>query len=143
MNGPDERRADHSPYIAAVRDRLAARDIQVTNMSVTTAPGDLRQAALELHPDPDEFPGPVRDQASAHWDEDTGWSLRITQDSLPDHEVREGASALPDPDAVAAWVLVALTHPELTPANDGPPFRQHQHPDPDFEARLARYAPGA
>lgn len=49
---------------------------------------------------------------------------------------------LPDPDDVAAWVAVALTHPELTPSYEHGHLRAHGVADPDFEARLARFTVG-
>ena len=56
--------------------------------------------------------------------------------------VYKGLSVLPDPDDVASWVVVLLTHPELTPSREDHPLRDHAVEDPEFEAQLARHAPG-
>ena len=55
--------------------------------------------------------------------------------------VYKGLGVLPDPEDVAAWVVILLTHPELTPSREDHPFRDHAVEDPAFEAALARYAP--
>ena len=55
----------------------------------------------------------------------------------------EGTEVLPAPDAVAAWVVVMLTYPALAAAHEQVQFRDHGVIDPDFEARLAKYAPGS
>lgn len=79
-------------------------------------------------------PAPAR----AAWDEEKGWSLSVRRQSV-DYQVSKGLDLVPDPDDVAAWVVVALTHPELTPSYENGPRRAHGVADPDFEARLARY----
>ena len=50
--------------------------------------------------------------------------------------VHKGLSVVPDPEDVAAWAVVLLTHPELTPRRENHPFRDHMVVDPAFEAQL-------
>ncbi|SRR6266704_612209 len=133
-------KVDHGPYIAAVSGSLEARDIRVATVGVTVSDGR-REATLELRPDQGAFPGPVRAEASACWDEDNGWSMLVRHE-LPGSHVHEGLDVLPDPEDVAAWAVVLLAHPELTPSMENLPFREHSAADPAFEARLARYAAG-
>jgi hypothetical protein len=57
-----------------------------------------------------------------------------------DYQVCKGLDVVPDPSDVVAWVVVALAHPELTPSYEDGPSRSHSVFDPEFEARLARYA---
>jgi len=142
MDAEDHRRADHGPYIAAVRGRLQARDIRVASTTVTTAGDGRREATLELRPDQDAFAEPVPPPASARWDEQNGWRLRVPREGLPSHEVRQRTSVLPAADDVAAWAVVALAHPELSATGEERQVRDHAVPDPEFEARLARYAAG-
>jgi hypothetical protein len=142
MEPPDQHRADHGPYAAAVRDCLESNDVEVTSLTATITADGLREAMLELRPDQDAFAEPVPARAMARWDEENGWSVRVSREALPGHEIREGLSVLPEPDDVAVWVVVALAHPELSLSREGPPLRQHRVADPDFEARLARYAAG-
>jgi hypothetical protein len=75
----------------------------------------------------------------AAWNEENGWSLSVRRQSI-DYQVCEGLDVVPDPDDVVAWVVVALAHPELTRSYEDGPLRSHSVSDPEFEARLARYA---
>jgi hypothetical protein len=144
MNAPASGQAEHRPYVGAMQRRLEARDVAVDGARVTAA-GGWREAALVLRPDQEAFPLEVPPEAVLSWDEENGWSLAACRDSAtgPATSVHKGLSVLPDPDDVAAWVVVLLTHPELTPDREHQPFRDHRVPDPAFDAQLARYAPGA
>jgi len=84
----------------------------------------------------------VPPEASAIWDENNGWSLLVRDGPLANH-VHKGPGVVPDPEEVAAWAVDLLAHPELTPGRDDHPFRDHSAADSEFEAQLARYAPGA
>jgi hypothetical protein len=76
-------------------------------------------------------------EAQAFWDEENGWSL--ARRGPLGSRISKGLDVLPEPDDVATWVVVALTHPELTPSYDDQPFRARSVSGPDFEARLAGY----
>jgi hypothetical protein len=79
------------------------------------------------------------------WDEENGWSLGLRRDLATGavlNPVYKGLGVLPDPEDVASWVVVLLTHPELTPSREDHPFRDSGDADYEFEAQLARYAPG-
>jgi Family of unknown function (DUF6292) len=133
------RRADHARYITAIRGAVEARDIRVTDMQVSASPDGRREAVLTLRPDSEAFAERVPEAASASWDEDNGWSIGV-RGGLPAGRVHKGLSVLPDPEDVAAWVVVVLAHPELTPSYEDHPFRDHEVADPEFEVQLARYA---
>lgn len=135
------RRADHAFYITAIRSAVEARDIRVTDERVSASPGGRREAALTLRPDSEAFAERVPEVASASWDEDNGWSI-LLRDGSPTIRMHKGLSVLPDPEDVAAWVVVALAHPELTPSYEDHPFRDHEVADPEFEDQLARYTAG-
>ena len=140
MGAQEHRRADHAPYIAAVRHSIETRDIRVTDVRTTTSGDGRREATLILRPDDAAFAERVRGEASASWDEDNGWSLLVDHESLASR-VHKGLGVAPDPEDVAAWAVVLLAHPELTPSYEDHPFRDHSAEDPGFEARLAQYAP--
>jgi hypothetical protein len=138
-------RADHAPYVGAVRRELQARDIWVAEVSVT-GQGGRREARMLLHPDQDAFGERVPREASVVWDEGNGWSLAARRDSetlvtgVPWHM---GLGVVPEPGDVAAWVVSLLAHPEVTPSREDQPFRNHLAHDREFEVQLARYAAGA
>src|ERR1035438_1209339 len=140
MGAQEHSRADHAPYIAAVRRGIETRDIRVTNVQTTTSGDGRREAMLTLRPDDATFAGRVPGEALASWDEDNGWSLLMHHESLTSR-VHKGLGVVPDPEDVAAWAVVLLAHPELTPSYEDHPFRDHSAEDPGFEARLAQYAP--
>jgi len=132
--------SDHWPYIHAVSAALAARDI-VAEVSVVPAQlGFCREAVLDLQAEPGAFDQQVPDQAVGFWDETSGWSLTITRGDRKT-EFFEGTQLVPDPDAVAAWMVVGLTHPGLEAARGEAWFREAEDVDREFEAQLARYAP--
>jgi len=145
MRAPGHGRAGHAPYIAAVRRHFEERDARVVEASIT-GHGSRREAKMLLCPDEDGFGEQVPVEAFVTWDEENGWSLAAHQDStritagVPWHM---GLGVLPEPAEVAAWVAVLLAHPEATPSREDHPFRNHLIDDPEFEAQLARYAPGA
>jgi hypothetical protein len=142
MGAQENRRADHAPYIAAVRRSIETHDVRVTDVRTTTSGDGRREATLTLRPDDAAFAERVPGEASASWDEDNGWSLLARRESLASH-VHKGLGVVPDPEDVAAWAVVLLAHPELTPSYEDQPFRDHSTEDPGFEARLAAYAPRA
>lgn len=141
MSAPEDRCTDHAPYIAAVCRSIEARDIRVTEMQVTTAEDGRREATLTLRPDDVAFAERLPAEASANWDEENGWSLLARRESITSR-VHKGLGVAPEPEDVAAWAVVLLAHPELTPSYEDHPFRDHSVADPGFEAQLARYAPG-
>jgi hypothetical protein len=132
--------SDHGPYIHAVTAALAARDI-VAEVSVgPPVLGFCREAVLDLRGDQSAFDQQLPDQADGFWDEISGWSLTITRGDRKT-EFFEGTQLVPDPDAVAAWMVVGLTHPGLEAASGEAWFREAEDAEPEFEAQLARYAP--
>lgn len=141
MSAHAPRRADHALYIAAIRCAVEARDVRVADVQVGTSPEGRREAVLNLRPDSEAFAERVPEVASASWDEDNGWSMLVRDGSLASR-VHKGLSVLPDPEDMAAWVVVALAHPELTPSYEDHPFRDHEVADPEFEDQLARYTAG-
>ena len=54
-------------------------------------------------------------------------------------QVRKGLDVAPEPVDVAAWAVVVLAHPELTPSRDDQPLRDHRVADSAFEVLLAAY----
>jgi hypothetical protein len=141
MSAQDHDRAEHEHYIAAARRRIEACDIGVTAMTVATSGDGRREARLMLRPDESAFAWRLPAEASATWDEDNGWSMLVCHGPLANH-VHKGLGVLPDPEDVAAWAMILLAHSELTPSHEDHPFRDHRARDPEFEAQLARYAPG-
>lgn len=143
--GEQERvRADHAAYIGAVQRDLEEREVIVTLIRTGGSHG-VRNAELHLRPIPDVTATPVPEEAFLDWDEENGWSLGLRHDPVTLavlSPVYKGLGVLPDPDDVASWVVVLLTHPELTPSREDHPFRDHAVEDSDFEARLARYGSG-
>jgi hypothetical protein len=143
MNADRDGRASHVPYLEAVRRCLEARDVRVADVR-TSGPDERRNATMLLRPGQAADTGqPNPGDATATWDEENGWALAARRD--PDavaaaEPVRKGLDVLPDPDDVAAWAVVLLAHPELTPSREDRPFRAHGVPDPAFEELLARYA---
>ena len=138
-------RAGHAAYVGAVHRCLQEHDVSVTG-SMTVSSHDVRSAELHLRPEVDAFADPVPGEAILNWDEENGWSLRLRRDPATPAVVSpvfKGLSVLPDPEDVAMWVVVLLTHPELTPSREDHPLRDHTVEDPEFEAQLARYAPGS
>lgn len=77
------------------------------------------------------FAGQIPGRATASWDEENGWSLLLAGDAVA-ARVHKGLSVVPDPEDVAAWAVVLLTHPELTPSRENHPFRDHTVADPAF-----------
>jgi hypothetical protein len=144
MSEPKPARADHAAYIGAVGRCLQERDIAVP-LARSGSSGGVRSAELHLRPDAGSFPVAVSAEAFLGWDEENGWSLGLRRDPATlatVSPVYKGLNVLPDPDDVASWAVVLLTHPELTPSREDHPFRDHAAEDPGFEAELARYAPG-
>lgn len=138
MSAEPHVRADHRPYIEAVCASIEARGIRVAGNGTGASPGTGRTARLTLRPDQEAFAEPVPDEALALWDEVHGWSL-LASPQPAGCRISKGLAVLPDPADVAAWVAVALAHPELTPSYENGPLREHGVADPEFEARLARY----
>ncbi len=142
VSEPGSRRADHAAYIDAVLRRLREQDVAATQVSVGGSTG-VRSAEFRLHPDADAFATAVPAEAFLTWDEENGWALGLGLDPAPPtvtSRTYKGLSVLPEPEDVAAWVVVLLTHPGLTPSREDHPFRDHAVEDPAFEAELARYA---
>jgi hypothetical protein len=75
MGAQEHRRADHAPYIAAVRRGIETCDIRVAEVQATISGDGRREARLTLRPDDSAFAEQVPGEASASWDEDNGWSL--------------------------------------------------------------------
>jgi Family of unknown function (DUF6292) len=132
-------RADHAPYVAAVRRALEARDLVIQGMAATFTANGCRQAMLELRPEAGSPAELAPEPVIASWDEERGWSLRDQLGVV----FREGIEVLPEPGAVAAWIVVALAYPALAATfPDCDRFRGHTAADAVFELRLAGYAPG-
>jgi hypothetical protein len=143
MGEPGQVRAGHGAYIAAVRRSLEEGDVVVTSARI----GDLGVRSAELHicPASGAFAAPVPAEAFMHWDEENGWSLGLRRDLAMGavlNPVYKGLGVLPDPQDVASWAVVLLTHPEVTPSREDHPFRDSAIADHEFEAQLARYASG-
>lgn len=136
MGAGQDVRADHGPYIRAVCAAIEARGIPVAEADIDIAECHGRTAWLRLRPEEETFAEPVPAEAHVVWDERNGWSLRARPGPLG-NLISKGLTVLPGPDDVAAWVVVALTHPELTPSYEGD--RTYRLPDAEFEAQLARY----
>ncbi len=143
VGGQQVHRADHRPYIAAVGQALESRDVHVAEATVAIAGNGRREAMLMLHPDGESFAAEAPEVLALRWDEDCGWRLDTGYRTGGTSTFREGTAVLPSPDAVAAWVVVALTYPALAAPGDVTGFRRHGDADPGFEARLARYAAGS
>jgi hypothetical protein len=143
--GEQERaRAGHAAYIGAVQRGLEEREVTVTLTRTGSSQG-VRNAELRLRPVADMTATPVPEEAFLGWDEENGWSLGLRRDPVTlavVSPVYKGLGVLPDPDDVASWVVVLLTHPELTPSREDHPFRDHAVEDPEFEAQLAWYGSG-
>jgi hypothetical protein len=137
MSAEPHLRAEHGPYIRAVCRSIEAHDIHVAGAHISSSADTGRTAWLTLRPEQEAFAEPVPSEALARWDEGKGWSLRLRPEQ-PGAWISKGIAVLPDPVDVAAWVVVALTHPELTPSYENGPLRARVA-DPEFEARLARY----
>ncbi len=81
--------------------------------------------------------------ATVSWDEENGWALAARRDPeavAAGDPVYKGIGVVPDPEDVAAWAVVLLAHPELTPSREDHPFRDRSINDPAFEESLAGYA---
>jgi hypothetical protein len=92
--------------------------------------------------DVDLFPGEGR-SATVTWDEENGWSMaeRRGQESTGTlGPVYKGLDIVPDPEDVAVWVEVLLSHPGVTPSREDHPFRDSFIDDPAFEEQLSRYS---
>ncbi len=140
VGGWDEFVSDHEPYIAAVCSALAQRDIPVTEVGLINA-DRCREAALDLAPNQGAFTQSLPDHAAAFWGEVSGWSLIVLRAEM-ETEYFEATQVLPEPDAVAAWIAIVLTHPGLVLARDRVCFRDKAAADPAFDAELARYSTG-
>jgi hypothetical protein len=141
MGAQEPRQAGHAAYIAAVGRSIESRGIRVTDVMTGLAADGRREAALQLFLDETAFPADVPGAASASWDEEDGWSVDAGGGPAAGR-IHKGLGVVPGPEDVAAWVVVLLAHPELTPSREDHPFRDHRVPDPVFEAQLASYAPG-
>jgi hypothetical protein len=130
------RRAGHAAYIRAVCRAIEARDIRVIGTETGVSVRHGREATLTLRPDQEAFAEPVPAEAQVFWDEENGWSLRAGRGPIGDR-ISKGLDVLPGPEDVATWVMLALTHRELTPSYEHEPFRDCSVSDPDFEARLS------
>lgn len=138
------RRAGHAGYIEAVRRSLEKNDVDVTSARIGDR-AQVRSAELHIRPAAGAFAAPVPAEAFLRWDEENGWSLGLRRDLATGvvlNPVHKGLGVLPDPEDVAAWAVVLLTHPELTPSREDHPFRDSAVADHEFEAQLARYASG-
>jgi hypothetical protein len=136
-------RESHAAYLGAVRRCLEARDVQVIAVRLSGHDGP-RSALMLLGPgDPAAVTDTGFGDATVTWDEENGWSLAARCDAAgpaAGDPVYKGLGVIPDPDDVAAWAVVLLAHPELTPSREDHPFRDCSVHDPAFEESLARYA---
>jgi hypothetical protein len=136
-------RADHAAYISAITEGLQSRELRIIEATVTTAENGCREAMLLLRAEADAFAVEAPARLAARWDEERGWRLEFGDTPTACNSFWEGTEILPNPQAVAAWVVVALTYPALAAAQEPVRFREHSNADPSFEARLAKYAVGS
>lgn len=134
-------RLDHVPYLEAVGRALEARGVLVLAIVSGTGSDGRREATVTMRPGRTAFPSFPFFEPVASWNEEDGWSLVANREPA-ESPAYKGLEVVPAPDDVAAWVVVLLAHPEVTPSREEHPFRDHSVPDPGFEAELARYAAG-
>jgi hypothetical protein len=133
---------DHSAYIAAVCHQVEAQDISTVDVRIGVSPEGRREAAMRLKPGDSAPVDQVPLDVSVSWDEEYGWSLLARYDSIPPvpgSPVHKGLTVLPDPDDVAAWIIVLLARPDVTPSREDGPYRDCSSADPAFEVQLAHY----
>ena len=140
-------KADHQPYIEAVRVALLLDDINVGDAAFNT--GTVRSASMRLVPPDDDFDEPWHhtftsaEHVELSWTEEDGWSLLALHAAdgrrLPTIW-RPGFAAVLPANEIRTWLSVLLTMPGFSPSQDDGPYRSHQTDDPAFEASLAFYA---
>jgi hypothetical protein len=129
--------AAHDAYVRVVVDELTERGIQVSD--VVVGAGDVLRAEMvvaevdPMHTSWRDAEGVVR----LYWDQRQGWTwqVRYAGESQSRGAVHFGVSAVPQPTAVADWMLISLTHPEAVPSREDGPFETA-----DLEAVLRAYA---
>lgn len=147
-NSPYRDRADHRPYIEAVRVALLLKDIQVG--AATFGTGRVRSAAMTLLAPDDDFDEPWHPTFTSaqfvelRWNEQDGWSLLALHPGdaaalLPTVWHRGFGVVLP-PEEISAWLAVLLTMPALSSSQEDGPYRSVQQHDPALEAALTAYA---
>lgn len=140
-------RADHKPYIEAVRIALLLDDVHVEAAAFNT--GTVRTATMTLLPPDDDSDEPWHptflsaERVELHWTEEDGWSLLALHASHDMHLPtiwRPGFGAVLPANEIRTWLAVLLTMPGFAPSQEDGPYRSHQTDDPEFEASLAFYA---
>jgi Family of unknown function (DUF6292) len=143
---PPSAKADHRPYIEAVRVALLLKDLQVGVATFNSS--RLRSAAMTLLAPDEEFDEPwhptftTAQFVELRWNEQDGWSLLALHPSetalLPTIWHR-GFGVLLPPEEVAAWIDLLVTMPSAAPSREDGPYRSHQQHDPAFEQALAAF----
>ena len=140
-------RADHRPYVEAVRVALLLDDIQVSDATFNT--GTVRSATMTLLPPDDGFEEPWHhtftsaERVELRWTEEDGWSLLAlhARDGKRLPTVwRPGFGSVLPANEIRTWLAVLLAMPGVSPSQDDGPYRSHQADDPAFETSLAFYA---
>jgi hypothetical protein len=140
-------KADHRPYIEAVRVALLLEDIHVSAVTFNTH--TVRTAAMTLIPPDDDSDEPWHhtfisaERVELRWTEEDGWSLlalHASDDKLLPTIWRAGFGAVLPANEIRTWLAVLLTMPGVSPSQEDGPYRSHQTDDPSFEASLAFYA---
>lgn len=123
-------------YLIAIRRALHDEDIPVLGHSFTAGPP--RTATLRLNPAWPKSSLTGLESLELEWGETTGWRLIMTYPAttgLHPAPVYAGLLIVPEPPVLAAWVALALTHPELTAT------QPNTHGETPVDTALRRYAP--
>ena len=137
--------ADHSSYVAAVRQDIETQGISLTDVRIGVSPEGRREAFMRLEPGDSTSLGQPLLEASIRWDEEHGWSFLARYDTVPllrGSPLYKGLGVLPDPDDVAVWVVALLANPAMIPSREDGPYRLCSSADPAFNAQLTRYSFG-
>lgn len=135
--------AGHEAYVRAVVAEMAARGVEVDELTFVAAP--VRGAMMRIVVDADSSASSrprsevwrTAQWLRLRWDELSGWGwqVRYAGDSAPRAAIFFGVTALPRPSAVADWIPLWLAHPEIAPSRDDGPFTT-----PDLDVVLRSYA---
>lgn len=135
--GRSDPAAPHAAYITAVVEALARKGIRVEQVEIRPGP-PLKASMTVVEVDaPDNTVVSAAEWVRLLWTPRAGWGWLAKYENVQQagRPVYHGFSAVPRPDAVAAWVHVAMTHPEVQLDQEGGPFDT-----PDLEQVLRGYA---
>jgi len=133
-------RADHRPYLRAVRAAIESKEIPVK--TVVTDAGAIREGLLHLDPQATAAAFPEAAEVVLRWTEEHGWSYAAfypPHSGLGTSWTHLGFGVLPTPDEVANWIGTVLINPALIVSNEDDPYRSAGDNDEDLEARIAAY----